>query len=148
MLLAEFVAARLAGCGPADAAELAAVEAGALLHRRLAGDDAKALVAELRRLHACALVLERLGVGGIGAGAGDELFAASSALVRAVNAHVPYPVVALEFVGGAADRAARLLSGCWALLSVGWPRGPGLSVAAVRGALDAEVSAVRLLCGR
>jgi hypothetical protein len=61
---------------------------------------------------------------------------------------VPQPVIEADFAGGAAVRAMRLLSGCWALLSVGWPRGSSLSVAAVRGAMDAEVSGVRALCGR
>lgn len=107
-----------------------------------------ALIGELRRLHACALALERLRDGGRRVGAGGEPFARRSALVMAVNAHLPQPVIEADFAGDAAMRAMRLLSGCWALLSVGWPRVSSLSVAAVRGAMDVETARVRALGGR
>jgi hypothetical protein len=147
-LLATYAAARLAGGDPAEAVAVAASGTGALLRRRPVGAEGVALIGELRRLHACALALERVGDGGRRVGAGGEPFARRSALVMAVNAHLPQPVIEADFAGDAAMRAMRLLSGCWALLSVGWPRVSSLSVAAVRGAMDVETARVRALCGR
>jgi hypothetical protein len=147
VLLATYVAARLAGHGPTEAVEVAALGTGALLRRRPGGDEGAALIREFRRLYACALVLGRLANGGLDDGAGGDLFGRRSALVRAVNAHLPLPVFEAEVGGGAAERAAGLLSGCWALLSVGWPGDAKLSVAAVRAALDGELAGVRALHG-
>ncbi len=148
VLLAGYTAARLAGRDPVAALTEAADGTAALLRRRPLGPRGVALIRELRRLHACVLALRRLSEQGWQTPADRELFAGDSALVVAVNAQLPQAVVGADVAGDAAERAARLLSGCWALLSAGWPDVADLSAEVVGRSLDAEVRRVRAVGGR
>ncbi len=138
VFLAGYVRARCAGTAPAAAVAEASATAQALLQRRLtAAADADAIVAELRQLHGVGLRMIRLAARRTGARSGASApFATDAPLRRAVEAHLARPD--RDVRAGPAERVGSLLSGCWALFSVGWPDDPRLRPEALAAAVAGE----------
>lgn len=133
ILIATYARARSIGVEPAAALERAVRETAAVLSARASvGAGGSELLRSIRRLQLAAALVRRRQRRGEGR---EESFSPEGELARRVTAALP----SLPLSGGAASRGEALVSGCWALFSVGWP-GDHLAAATLESLATAEMS--------